>query len=67
MTLRIRDKRGLNGIIQPILMYCSACFFNMLTVTNQTKLTRIANTAARIIGLPTPNLTVQPSHASPPQ
>ncbi len=45
------------SIIQPILLYCSTCFFNILSVTNQAKLTRITNTAAKIIGLPTPNLT----------
>ena len=45
------------SIIQPILLYCSTCFFTMLSVTNRAKLTRITNTAAKIIGLPTPNLT----------
>ena len=45
------------SIVQPILLYCSTCFFTMLSVTNQVKLTRITNTAAKIIGLPTPNLT----------
>jgi len=45
------------SIIQPILLYCSICFFHMLTVTNRVKLTRITHTAAKTIGLPTPNLT----------
>ena len=45
------------SIIQPILLYCSTCFFTMLSVTNLAKLTRITKTAAKIIGLPTPNLT----------
>ena len=45
------------SIIQPTLLYCSTCFFNMLSVTNRAKLTRITNTAAKIIGLPTPYLT----------
>ena len=45
------------SIIQPILLYCSTCFFTMLSVTNRAKLTCITNTAAKIIGLPTPNLT----------
>ena len=43
--------------VAPILLYCSTCFFNMLSVTNWAKLTRITNTAAKIIGLLTPNLT----------
>ncbi len=45
------------SIIQSILMYCSTCFFNMLSVKNKAKLTRITTTAHKIIGLPTPNLT----------
>ena len=44
-------------IIQPILLYCSSCFFNMLSVKNWAKLTHITNTAAKIIGHPTTNLT----------
>ena len=46
------------SIVQAILLYCSTCFFTMLSVTNRAKLTRITNTAAKLIGLPTPNLTV---------
>ena len=44
------------SIVQPILLYCSTCFFNMLTVKKRNKLTQITNTATKIIGLPTPNL-----------
>ena len=44
-------------IIQPILLYCSSCFFNMLSVKNWAKLTHITNIAAKIIGHPTTNLT----------
>ena len=40
-------------IVQPILLYCSTCFFNMLTVKNRVILTRVTNIAAKLIGLPT--------------
>ena len=45
------------SISQPILLNCSICFWNMLSVKNRTKLTRITNMVAKIIGLPTPNLS----------
>ena len=45
------------SIVQPILLYCSICFFNMLTVKNRVKLTRVTNIAAKLIGLPTPTLS----------
>ncbi|KAJ0008551.1 hypothetical protein NQD34_015966 [Periophthalmus magnuspinnatus] len=45
------------SIIQPILLYCSTCFYNMLTVKNRTKLIKVTHIPAKIIGLPTPNLT----------
>jgi len=45
------------SIIQPVLLYCSICYFDILTVTNKNKLTRITKNASKIIGLPTPNLS----------
>ena len=45
------------SILQPILLYCSPCFYNMLTVSNRNKLIRITHRASKIIGLPTPNLS----------
>ncbi len=42
---------------QPIPLYCSTCFFSMLSATNWVKVTNITSTAAKIIGLPTPNLS----------
>lgn len=44
------------SIIQPIHSYSCTCFFNILPVINGAKLTRMTNTAARIIYLPTPNI-----------
>ncbi len=45
------------SIILPILLYCSSCFYNMLSVKNRSKLTKVSNIAAKVIGLSTPNLT----------
>lgn len=45
------------SIIQPLLLYCSPCFFNILTVTSKNKLIKISNLASKIIHLPTPSLT----------
>lgn len=43
--------------IQSILLYCSACFSKLLSVTNWVKLARITNTTAQVIGPPIANLT----------
>lgn len=51
------------SIIQPILLYCSTCFFNIITVKNRSKLTSISRKASKIIGLPTPILTDMNSKA----
>ena len=44
-------------IIQPILLYCSPCFYNMLSNTNRNKLTKITHTTSKITNHPAPNLT----------
>ncbi|KAK0146583.1 hypothetical protein N1851_014087 [Merluccius polli] len=44
------------SIVQPILLYCSTCFFIILTVKKHNRLTQITNTATKIIGLHTPKL-----------
>lgn len=44
------------SFLQPILLYYSTCFFNMLTA-NRNKLSWITYTASTIIGLPTLNLS----------
>lgn len=46
-----------SSIIQPILLYCSPCFYNMLSTKNRNKLTKITHTASKIIHHPTSNLT----------
>ncbi len=45
------------SIIRKILFYCSSWFYNMLSVKNQTKLSKVSNIAAKVKGLSTPNLT----------
>lgn len=40
------------SIIQPILLYCSSCYFNMLSITNRNKLIKVTHTASKIIRLP---------------
>ena len=49
-----------SSIIQPILLYCSPCFYNMLSTSNRNKLTKIKHTTVettKIIHHPTHNLT----------
>ena len=42
------------SIIQPSLMYCSPCFFTLLTVTSKNRLLKIPRIASKIINLPNP-------------
>lgn len=43
-------------MIQPIILYCSTCFFNFLSVKNRAKLLGITTGAGRMIGLLTSNV-----------
>ncbi|KAI2649485.1 RNA-directed DNA polymerase from mobile element jockey [Labeo rohita] len=45
------------SIIQPLLLYCSPCFFTTLSVTSKNKLIKFSHLASKIIQLPTPSLT----------
>ena len=45
------------SIIQPVLLYCSACFYTILPMPNRNKLFSITRIASKIIGLPTPSLS----------
>lgn len=45
------------SIIQSILLYCSSCFYTMLSVSNRNKLLRISHIASKIIRSPTPNIS----------
>ena len=45
------------SIIESVLTYCSICYYPLLSVVNRNKLLKVSNTAAKIIGLPTPSLS----------
>lgn len=45
------------SIMQPILLYCLPCFFNLLTLVTKTKLFSITHIASKIISLLTPQLS----------
>lgn len=45
------------SIIQSILLYCSCCFYTMLSIPNRNKLLKITHTASKIICSPTPNIS----------
>ena len=45
------------SIIESVLTYCNICYFPLLSVANRNKLLKVSNTAAKIIGLPTPSLS----------
>ncbi|ROL46907.1 hypothetical protein DPX16_20559 [Anabarilius grahami] len=51
------------SIIQPILLYCSPCYFNMLSITNRNKLIKVTRTASKMISLPTTDLSLLNSKA----
>lgn len=44
-------------MIHPIHLYCSICFFNILSVKNRARFKHIILSAARISSLPTANVT----------
>ena len=44
------------SIIQPVLLYCSACYFTILSMPNRNKLYSITRIASKIIRLPIPSL-----------
>ena len=45
------------SIIQPVLLYCSACFYTILPMPNRNKLSSITRIASKIMGLPTNSLS----------
>ncbi|KAK2172032.1 hypothetical protein NP493_998g00013 [Ridgeia piscesae] len=51
------------SIIEPLLTYCSICYYPALSVKNRNRLLRISHVSAKIIGLPTPNLSEIIDHA----
>ena len=53
----------LAGPIEPLLTYCSICYYPALSVKNRNRLLKISHVSAKIIGLPTPKLTEIIDHA----
>ena len=49
--------------IEPLLTYCSICYYPALSVKNRNRLLKISHVSAKIIGLPTPKLTEIIDHA----
>ena len=52
-----------NSIIEPLIMYCSNCYYPALSMSNCTRLLKISHVTAKIIGLPTPILSQMIGHA----
>ena len=51
------------SIIEPLLTYCSICYYPALSVKNRNRLVKISHVSAKIIGLPTPKLSEIIDHA----
>ena len=55
--------RVYRSIIEPLLTYCSICYYTALYVKNRNRLLKISHVSAKIIGLPTPKLSQVIGHA----
>ena len=51
------------SIIEPVITYCSICYYPALSVKNRNRLLKISHVSAKIIGLPTPMLSEIIDHA----
>ena len=51
------------SIIEPLLTYCTICYYPALSVKNRNGLLKISHVSAKIIGLPTPKLSEIIDHA----
>ena len=51
------------SIIEPLITYCSICYYPALSVKNRNRLLKISHVSAKIIGLPTPILSEIIDHA----
>ena len=50
------------SIIEPLMMYCSTCYYPALSVGNRTRLLKISHHAGKIIDLPKPMLSQTIDH-----
>ena len=55
--------RVFRSIIEPLIIYCSICYYPTLSVKNRNRLLNISHVSAKIIGLPTPMLSEIIDHA----
>ena len=51
------------SIIEPLITYCSSCYYPALSVKNRNRLLKISHVSAKIIGLPTQMLSEIIDHA----
>ena len=51
------------SIIEPLITYCSICYYPALSVKNSNRLLKISHVSTKIIGLPTPMLSEIIDHA----
>ena len=51
------------SIIEPLLTYCSICYYPALSVKNRNRLLKISDVSAKIIGLPTRKVSEIIDHA----
>ena len=51
------------SIIEPLITYCSICYYPALSVKNRNRLLKMSHVSAKIIGLPTPMLSEIIDHA----
>ena len=52
-----------SSIIEPLITYCSICYYTALSVKNRNSLLKITHVSAKITGLPTPMLSEIIDHA----
>ncbi|KAK2138610.1 hypothetical protein NP493_7454g00000 [Ridgeia piscesae] len=60
---RVLLLRLYRSVIEPLLTYCSICYYPALSVKNRNRLLKISHVSAKIIGLPTPKLSEIIDHA----
>jgi len=56
-VINVEPKLLYLSIIDPLITYCSMCYYPALSVSNHTKLLKISHVAAKFIGLPSPMLS----------
>ncbi|KAK2150448.1 hypothetical protein NP493_2777g00001 [Ridgeia piscesae] len=60
---RVLLLRLYRSVIEPLLTYCSICYYPAISVKNRNRLLKVSHVSAKIIGLPTPKLSEIIDHA----